>query len=231
MRELIGPVPAAILKQPRDYRGFPVPWFVAWHDGKPRFEAMDPKKFARAVRESRCWVCGGKLYKNRAFVIGPMCVVNRVTAEPPNHVECAEFAMRNCPFLVHPKVKRAEVPEEARKNVAGIMIERNPGVCAMYITEASYKLFKAGAGYLFSLGPPKRLEFYAHSRRATDAEITTALDTGVDALWRTCELDEDPADSRKALVEQFERFDRLMELHGYHLPPAATLGTLGRAAA
>jgi hypothetical protein len=46
---------------PVDERGFPVPWFVAWFDGKPEFRAMDGLKWIRAVREHLCWVCGGRL--------------------------------------------------------------------------------------------------------------------------------------------------------------------------
>ena len=44
---------------PIDDRGYPVPWFVDWIDGKPEFRAMDPTKWRRAVTEQRCWTCGG----------------------------------------------------------------------------------------------------------------------------------------------------------------------------
>ncbi len=36
-------------------RGFPVPWFVAWVEGRPEFRAMDGEKFIRAILEKRCY--------------------------------------------------------------------------------------------------------------------------------------------------------------------------------
>jgi hypothetical protein len=41
-----------------DERGYVVPWFVAWVDGKPEFRAMDPDKFRAAITRKLCWVCG-----------------------------------------------------------------------------------------------------------------------------------------------------------------------------
>ena len=72
-----------------DERGFPIPWFVAYKDGKPEFRAMDGEKFVRALRGKLCWVCGQKLGVTMAFVAGPMCGINRTSAEPPSHRDCA----------------------------------------------------------------------------------------------------------------------------------------------
>jgi hypothetical protein len=52
-------MPARMRDLPLDERGYPVPWFVAWVDGKPEFRAMDRHKFVTAIREKRCWVCAG----------------------------------------------------------------------------------------------------------------------------------------------------------------------------
>src|SRR5437764_29347 len=97
-------LPSRLKLLPVDERGFPVPWFVAWIDGKPDFRVVDQRKMAIAVSEKRCWVCGDFLGRYMAFVIGPMCAVNRVSSEPPSHRECAEFSVRACPFLTKPKV-------------------------------------------------------------------------------------------------------------------------------
>ena len=72
-----------------DKRGYPVPWFVAWVNGEPEFRAMDADKWKRAVRDSRCWVCGGSLYQQElCFVIG-QCV-RYGHALPPRHTHrCA----------------------------------------------------------------------------------------------------------------------------------------------
>ena len=39
------PMPSRIAALPVDERGYPVPWFVAWIDGKPEFRCADPAKF------------------------------------------------------------------------------------------------------------------------------------------------------------------------------------------
>ncbi len=75
-------VPPRIAKLPKDQRGYHVPWFVAWIDGVADFRVTDNAKLVRAVNERRCWVCGEKMGRHLAFLIGPMCAVNRVSAEP-----------------------------------------------------------------------------------------------------------------------------------------------------
>ena len=75
------------------FRGYPVPWFVAWlENGEPEFRAMDRAKWSRAIKDGLCWVCGERLGAHRVFVIGPMCGVNKTTSEPPCHAECAEWS-------------------------------------------------------------------------------------------------------------------------------------------
>ena len=184
MRQFVGPIPSRISKLPRDKRGFPVPWFVEWIDGEPSFPVMDPDKFRQAVTFNRCWVCGGPLSACKAFVIGPMCVVNRVTAEPPSHLDCARFAALNCPFLANPRVGRQLGGDEVIKRggkVAGIMIERNPGVTCIWVAK-SYKLQRLDNGILFRIGPAEQVSFYAKGRPATRAEVNESIRTGLPLL-------------------------------------------------
>src|SRR5215831_3288717 len=108
LRSELTELPRRLKALPVDARGYPVPWFVAWHDGVPDFRIADTAKWRRAVRERRCWVCGDRLGRYLAFVIGPMCGINRTTTEPPLHRECAEWSVMNCPFLVRPHAKRRE---------------------------------------------------------------------------------------------------------------------------
>ena len=200
MREFIGTVPERISRLPRDKRGFPVPWFVQWIDGQPHFPIMDSEKFARAVNHKRCWCCGQPLGGNLAFVIGPMCVVNRVTAEPPNHFDCALFALRNCPFMANPKVVRGLTAADAKAMgtvVAGEMIDRNPGVGCMWVTK-SYKLEKHGPGYLFRIGPAEKVSFWAHGREATRAEVMHSVDTGLPILRAKAKEDDEHNRSNEA---------------------------------
>lgn len=164
-----------------DHRGFPVPWFVAWQDGKPVFPALDPRKLKQAIARNLCWVCGGELGRIKAFVIGPMCAVNRTSSEPPCHVECARFSALNCPFLSKPAMGRVPIEHYGgtRENTPGVMLERNPGVTLIWLTRR-YDLFNDGAGgILFDIGEPHGVEWYARGRRATRAEVLESIKTGL----------------------------------------------------
>ena len=57
---------------------------------------------------SKCWLCGQTLGKHMTFPIGPMCAITRTTAEPPSHLACAEYAVKACPFLSQPRMRRNE---------------------------------------------------------------------------------------------------------------------------
>ena len=101
-------MPPRIRRLPVSPAGFPVPWFIQWFDGGkpcapgdgvPDFRVFDAGKLRLAIKARRCWVCGGQLGVHLAFVIGPMCSINRVISEPPSHRECAVFSATACPFL------------------------------------------------------------------------------------------------------------------------------------
>lgn len=73
LRKELDPLPERMKDLPVDSdRGYPVPFFVAWVDGKPDFRVMDQSKWIRAVRESRCWVCGKPMGQWKIFALGPM---------------------------------------------------------------------------------------------------------------------------------------------------------------
>lgn len=179
-------LPSIMFNLPIDPRGFPVPWFVAWEDGKPLFPVADGAKMERAVSESRCWVCGHHLGRIRAFVIGPMCAVNRVSSEPPSHLECARFSARNCPFLVKPTMKRATdsraYQERNLCDPAGTMISRNPGVTLVWWTLRHGIKYRGPDGVLFDIGKPHAVEFYREGRAATRQEIIDSIESGLPAL-------------------------------------------------
>jgi hypothetical protein len=180
------PVPKRLMHRPLTDKGFPVPWFASFIDGAWNLVAVDPRKIPYAIRKKICWVCGEPLGKYLCFVIGPMCSINRISAEPPSHRECAEYAVRACPFLSRPRMRRNEAESEAiggtSETVPGIMIEHNPGANLIWITK-SYRLVPDGNGRaLIEIGPPVETLWYAEGRIATRAEILAAFDKGLSLL-------------------------------------------------
>lgn len=184
LRPGLPPVPSRMRALRLDERGYPVPWFVAWIDGKPDFRVSDARRVIEAVKFRRCWLCGDGLGRHLAFVIGPMCSVNRVSSEPPSHLDCALFAVQACPFLTRPRAHRraAGLPEDAAPG-AGLGIMRNPGVALVWITR-SYRPFRAPApdgrtGWLFEVGPPDEVRWFCEGRPATRAEIEASIESGL----------------------------------------------------
>jgi len=167
---------------PVDRRGYPVPWFVTWIDGEPEFRVITPEKIAMAHRLERCWVCGQPRGRFMAFVIGPMCSINRVSSEPPSHRDCAIYSAEHCPFLTIPKMHRREnALPEGHIDPAGVMIRRNPGVTMVWITRG-YRIEVDGPGVLFRIGDPVEVLWYAEGRTATRAEVEASVESGLPTL-------------------------------------------------
>lgn len=206
------PMPARIAQLPRNHAGYPVPWFAAtMPDGTRDFRVVAPGRVRDAVRFRLCWVCGETVSAYKAFVIGPMCAVNRTTAEPPCHRDCAVYSAQVCPFLTVPAMRRRDttLPEDSTQP-AGIYLDRNPGVALVWTTK-KYQLFADGTGgVLFRIGDPVNVAWYAHGRLATAAEARAALESGLPILRDMCDGPGDHA--------ELDRFtDRTMPL----LPPTA----------
>lgn len=179
-------IPKFIESLPLNERGYPVPWFVTWIDGKPEFRVADGRKRYLCVKDKLCWVCGQKLGpSSHVFVIGPMCAVNMTTAEPPCHRECAEFSAAACPFLSMPNAKRREcnLPEGSREP-DGISIKRNPGVALLWHCRG-YEIFSDGkGGSLFRIPNPSRVQWWAEGRKATREEILDSINSGLPILHK-----------------------------------------------
>lgn len=196
MRPELTATPERIRRLPLDARGYPVPWFVQWINGAPDFRVMDGQKFARAIKERRCWVCGDVLGRYLVFVTGPMCALNRTNAEPPCHQDCAIWSAINCPFLSRPRMVRREDEFTDSCRVGEAALDRNPGVACLWTTRG-YGVYAAkdasATGYLIRMGDPLRVDWYAAGRRATRAEVTAALDSGLPLLAERCEMETTPA--------------------------------------
>lgn len=194
-------MPLRIRRLPVNDAGYPIPWFVATIDGKPDFRVIERGRIEYAIANPVCWVCGGiRLYgAPAAFVIGPMCAINHVTAEPPSHVDCAVYSATHCPFLTIPTMHRREsrLPEEAR-NPAGTMIRRNPGVALVWITRRWTWHRERSGGVLFDVGEPLETHWFAEGRPATRDEVLASIESGL-PLLRDVAVEEGP-DALAALM-------------------------------
>lgn len=176
------PAPDSMAGRPTDHRGFPVPWFVTEKtpEGHWDFVRISGQRFDEARRKDVCWVSGQPLGRYRSFVIGPMCVINRVAADPPVRLDIARWSAQVCPFLSRPLAKRdTKYTDEELARQRGVMLTRNPGVCAIYTVErGSYDV----DGGLFYLGDPVSVEWCARGRAATREEVDASIATGLPAL-------------------------------------------------
>lgn len=182
-------MPARIARLPRDKHDRPIPWFVLRDDnGTPDFRVVRDHGIADAFRFELCWVCGQRRGAWSAFVVGPMCAVNRVSAEPPSHRDCAVYSAQACPFLANPAMRRRDRNLPEHVDPPGEMITRNPGVALVWVTR-TWHPFRAGPGILFRLGDPSETLWYAHGRDATRAEVLTSIQTGMPILLDAAEED------------------------------------------
>lgn len=198
LRPELTPLPDHMLGLPID-RGYPVPYFVEWViDGRsappgdprsrPDFRIMSQRRLNRCVKDTLCWVCGSEIKTEASFVIGPMCVVNRTSAEPPSHHDCATWSAINCPFLSRPRARRRDHSELVTGEMPGVGLERNPGVTIVWVTSGFYA-FRApnNGGRLFHIGEPVSFTCWREGRPATGEEIKESIATGLPALMALAE--------------------------------------------
>jgi hypothetical protein len=207
-------LPRKMAGLPIDKRGFPVPWFVAWQDGEPVFPAMDPRKLKLAITRGLCWVCGHELGRIKAFVIGPMCAVNRTSSEPPCHVECARFSALSCPFLTKPQMGRVPLEHYGGtvETVAGEMIARNPGVTLLWHTKRYTTWNDENGGILFDIGKPHHVEWFREGRAATRDEVLDSIDGGLPFLYELAMSEETHPQRELAAAEIRHRMAELRPL-------------------
>jgi hypothetical protein len=191
-------IPARFLKLPVDERGYPVPRFVAWVDGKPDFRCIKPQWVATCVNSRLCWLCGEPLGRYMAFVLGPMCAINRINSEPPSHLDCARFAAKACPFLTQPRRPRNEHDLPDHREMPGITIARNPGVALVWVTQ-KYVPVRTSNGVLFRVGEPVNTEWFCRGREATRDEIMASINSGLPILAQIAEQEGPQA------IEAFEQ--------------------------
>jgi hypothetical protein len=179
-------------------RGYPVPWFVAWLDedglattsgqGTPDFRIIRPGGVAFAHNNQRCWICGDPLGSYKTFTIGPMCAVNRTSAEPPSHLDCSDWSARACPFLARPQARRRDAGRpEGTVEAPGIALMRNPGVALVWTTRKYKPVSDGMGGVLFNIGEPTDVRWYAEGREATRDEVLASINSGLPSLRELAE--------------------------------------------
>lgn len=182
-------MPARIKRLRVDHRGYPVPYFVAWINGRPDHRVVDGSKLWPAMNDRRCWICGQRLGANLAFALGPMCVITRATGEPPSHRDCAEFAVKTCPFLTIPaKDRRYKNLPDTIVAPAGNHSMRNPGAIALWVTK-SYESYVVDNGVLIRVGDPLSVDWYCEGRAATAEEVAASMAAGLPRLIQEAEKD------------------------------------------
>jgi hypothetical protein len=205
-------LPKRLQKLPLNEKGYPVPFFVDWIDGKPDYRVIGPGKVKQAHVGKRCWICGEPMGSHKAFVIGPMCGVNRTISDPPSHLECATFAATHCPFMSRPLAQRntKDLPTEIRP-AAGHGLQRNPTATGVWVTKR-YRAFVANhgnRGVLFTFDDPTEILWFAKGRPATRAEVDHSIDTGLPSLYELAEQQGD--DALKALDGYVLHFRRMLD--------------------
>lgn len=213
LRHGLPELPRRMRSLPLDHRGYPIPWFVAFIDGKPDFRVVKPNAIAVAVNNKLCWLCGAPMGRFGAFVIGPMCAVNRVSSEPPSHRDCAIFAAKACPFLTRPNAERrlAGLPGDAIEP-AGVGLKRNPGACCVWVS-TKWSWFEVSNGYLCDVGDPVETLWFAEGRPATRAECLASIESGLPLLMDGAPDDpKERAEGMAALEKALARAKALLPL-------------------
>jgi hypothetical protein len=189
------PLPDRLKNRPISAKGFPVPWFVSLKNketGDWDFRALDVNRATVAHRGQKCWICGQRLGTYKVFSIGPMCVINRLSSEPPAHRECAWYAAHACPFMANPRMRRNSVGmvDKDEWTTPGIMLERNPGVICLWTTK-DYKVEQPdpNKGILFRIGALYEIEWWCESRMATHDEIMASVESGLPFLREAAQQD------------------------------------------
>jgi hypothetical protein len=207
--------PPRIARLPRTKVGYPVPWFVATVDGEPDFRVVGHGKMNGAITFRCCWICGGSLINRTlgpaatqyAYVVGPMCAINRTSAEPPAHRDCAIYAATACPFLTTPGMRRRDsnLPSDAAQP-DGVMIRRNPGVALVWVTN-NWRMIPGFR--LFHLTDAAETLWFAQGRAATRDEVLASIDSGMPLLRDEAAQDDD---SEAALTQLEDQYARALEL-------------------
>lgn len=180
------PLPAYMRDLPLSEKGYPVPYFVSVVNGRYDFQLADSRKWLDCTRNNRCWICGKTLGAFKVFALGPMGAINRICSEPPSHLDCAEYAVEACPFLLYPNAKRRELNQNVPQKIpAGVLALHNPGVTLLWSTKSS-TFATNQRPCLLLLGEPTTVRWYTEGHLASQAQASAAVDDARERLSAMC---------------------------------------------
>lgn len=178
-------LPNRMKSLPRDSRGWPLPFFTAVIDGKPDFRVIDPETVQACAQDHLCFTCGQRLPARGSgtFVVGPIGLMNRISGEPPSHLDCAEWSARACPFLANPgKERRVTAIPEATTELGGVHVMENPGVSAVITTQGWSIISDGRDGVLWKFDYISGVLWRAEGREASRSEVLAAFDISAERL-------------------------------------------------
>lgn len=183
-------MPERIARLPVDHRGFPVPWFVAWIDGKPDHRVADTRKLLPAVKQNLCWICGDKLGRHLAFTLGPMCAITRCSGEPPAHRDCAIFAATHCPFLSIPEKRRREKAMSEKSQFSEFGLKQNPGCALVWITNG-YRTIRdpSTSSIVCQFDDATEMLWFCEGRPAVREEVVESIRSGLPMVREVAKRD------------------------------------------
>jgi hypothetical protein len=160
-REVI--MPDRLARRPRDERGFPVTYVTLWVDGKPDFRTMDTARQRQAVERRRCGLCGCGLpgAGPYAFIGGDRSIQNLTFSDPAMHVDCAQYAMLVCPYLVTRGRKRVPMPHQG---ATPWLDPAQPARMGLLITH-TWRSTLVGESYHIHAGPDHEVIWLEELRR------------------------------------------------------------------
>ena len=198
------PLPERMRALPLSDKGYPVPYFASVINGQPNFTLADPHKWTRCIEQDRCWICGQPLGVFKVFVIGPMAAMNRISGEPPSHLDCAEYAAAACPFLLYPKAKRRELADDIpQEPPPGEPVMHNPGTMVLWTTKQMR--VRPGRVSVIHLGDPTTTQWFTEGRHATREQAEAAVDAAEADLAAMCDNDPVQLDLLSARVNALRK--------------------------
>jgi len=173
------PIPSYLRRQPRDRRGFPIPFVVYRPDGPApaEFAVLDPEKWKRCVYGHVCALCS-KAFKggirtasgilfpdgNHYFIGGPLCYTNRLFFDPAMCEPCARYALQVCPYLAMPSYQKRMPPKPDWNAIMETVGTARPAKFMLGRT-TGFMLTEVGGELLIRAKPWLDLEWWNEGKR------------------------------------------------------------------